>query len=102
MYVLYRRAVPAGVYLWQPEPQPGALQPHLDHGLLLPHHRLQAQVQTIQGERRHCKVLKSIFVLSYRNNHKMYLPTTSSFSNLTNNLIILAAAKIKLQFYQNS
>ena len=39
-------------------------------------------------------VIKNIF----HKNHKMYSPKTS----LSESLIILAAAKIKLQFYQNS
>ena len=45
-----RKTFKVEVHKSQPKPQPGPLQPHLVHWILLPHHRIQAQVQGVQGK----------------------------------------------------
>ena len=40
-----------GLHLPHSEPQPGSLQPHLDHGVLRTHPRLQDKIQSFQGEK---------------------------------------------------
>ena len=39
-----------GLHLPHSEPQPGSLQPHLDHGVLRTNPRLQDKIQSFQGE----------------------------------------------------
>ena len=41
----------AGLHLPHTEPQPGPLQPHLDHGVIRTHPRLQDKIQGFQGEK---------------------------------------------------
>ena len=40
-----------GLHLPHSEPQPGSLQPHLDHGVLRTNPRLQDKIQSFQGEK---------------------------------------------------
>ena len=39
-----------GLHLPHTEPQPGSLQPHVDHGVFRAHPRLQDKIQSFQGE----------------------------------------------------
>ena len=41
----------AGLHLPHTEPQPGPLQPHLDHGVIRTNPCVQDQIQSFQGEK---------------------------------------------------